>query len=101
MQARTDDLSESLEQQTATADVLKVISGSAFELQPVFESVAESAVRLCGADKAFVWRFDGELLRMVVAYNASPELKEFIGAGNHSGPRCARTSDYPNPRCPG
>jgi len=77
-QERTRELTESLQQQTATADVLKVISRSAFELQPVFESVAESAVRLCGADKAFVWRFDGELLRMVVAYNASPELKEFI-----------------------
>jgi two-component system, NtrC family, sensor kinase len=73
-----NELRESLQQQTATADVLKVISRSAFELQPVFESVAESAVRLCGADKAFVWRIDGELLRMVVAYNASPELEEFI-----------------------
>jgi signal transduction histidine kinase len=78
LRQRTTDLSESLQQQTATAEVLEVISRSAFDLQPVFESVAESAVRLCGADKAFIYRFDGELLRMVVAYNASPDLKAFI-----------------------
>ena len=58
------------QQQTATADVLDVISRSAFELQPVFETVAESAVKICGADRAFIFRFDGELLRMVAAYNA-------------------------------
>jgi GAF domain-containing protein len=73
-----NELRESLQQQTATADVLEVISRSAFDLQPVFETVAESSVRLCEADKAFIFRFDGELLRSVVAINASPELKEFI-----------------------
>src|SRR5262249_3179446 len=78
LRQRTDDLSESLQQQTATSNVLEVISRSAFDLQPVFETVAESAMRLCGADRAFVHRFDGELLRMVVAYNASPALKAFI-----------------------
>ena len=78
LQNRTDDLSESLEQQTATANVLEVISRSAFDLQPVFETVAESAVRLCGADRAFIFRFDGEVLRSVVSYNAPPELEKFI-----------------------
>src|SRR6202011_1513598 len=67
---------EALEQQTATSDVLEVISRSAFDLKQVFETVAESSVRLCGADRAFIFRFDGELLRMVVAYNASPEFAE-------------------------
>jgi len=95
VEARTRALSETLEQQTATAEVLKVISRSAFDVQPVFETVAESAVRLCDADKAFVFRFDGELLRAAVAVNASQELNVFIARnpirpGRHSGAaRCA------------
>ena len=85
-----NELRESLEQQTATADVLEVISRSAFDLHPVFETVAESSVRLCGADRAFIFRFDGELLRMVAAYNATEEFTEFvrqnpIRPGWHSG----------------
>src|SRR5262249_21500226 len=78
LRQRTTDLTESLEQQTATSKVLEVISRSAFDLQAVFETVAESAVRLCGADRAFISRFDGELLRMVVAFNASQEFTEFM-----------------------
>ena len=73
-----NELRESLEQQTATSKVLDVISRSAFDLQAVFETVAESSVRLCGADRAFISRFDGELLRMVVAFNASQEFTEFM-----------------------
>src|SRR5262249_44647146 len=61
-----------------TSKVLEVISRSAFDLQAVFETVAESSVRLCGADRAFIWRFDGELLQMVVAFNAPQALKDFI-----------------------
>jgi len=85
-----NELRESLQQQTATADVLAVISRSAFDLQPVFETVAESSVRLCGADRAFIFRFDGELLRMVAAYNASQDFKKWveqhpIRPGRHSG----------------
>jgi signal transduction histidine kinase len=78
LQQRTTDLTKSLEQQTATSKVLEVISRSAFDLQAVFETVAESSVRLCGADRAFIYRFDGEVLRMVVAYNAPQRLKEFV-----------------------
>ena len=78
LRQRTSDLTESLEQQTATSKVLEVISRSAFDLQAVFETVAESSVRLCGADRAFVYRFDGELLRMAVAFNAPEKLKDFV-----------------------
>jgi signal transduction histidine kinase/putative methionine-R-sulfoxide reductase with GAF domain len=78
LRQRTSDLTESLEQQTATSRVLEVISRSAFDLQAVFETVAESSVRLCGADRSFIYRFDGELLRMAVAFNAPEGLKEFI-----------------------
>jgi signal transduction histidine kinase len=78
LQQRTTDLTESLEQQTATSKVLEVISRSAFDLQAVFETVVESSVRLCGADRAFIFRFDGELLRLVVAFNTPQELKDFV-----------------------
>jgi GAF domain-containing protein len=78
LRQRTSDLTESLEQQTATADVLKVISRAAFDLQAVFETVAESSVRLCGADRAFIFRFDGELLRVAASFNTPRELKEFV-----------------------
>jgi two-component system, NtrC family, sensor kinase len=77
-QQRTRELTESLEQQTATSKVLDVISRSAFDLHAVFETVAESSVRLCEADRAFIMRFDGELLRMAVAYNVSSEFKDFV-----------------------
>jgi GAF domain-containing protein len=78
LRQRTTDLTESLEQQTATSNVLDVISRSAFDLQAVFETVAESSVRLCGADRAFIYRFDGELLRMAATYNTPQELNDFV-----------------------
>src|SRR6202007_22676 len=73
-----NELRESLQQQTATADVLKVISRTAFELQPIFDTLVENAVRLCEAERAFLFRFDGKLLRSVATHNVSPELREFV-----------------------
>ena len=73
-----NELRESLEQQTATSKVLEVISRAGFDLQAVFETVAESSVRLCGADRAFIHRFDGELLHMAAAFNATPEFTAFM-----------------------
>ena len=89
LRQRTDDLSESLEQQTATSEVLKVISSSASDLQPVFDTMAENAVRLCEAERAYIFRFDGELLRAVATYNVGPENREFVSRnpvapGRHS-----------------
>src|SRR5262245_32849829 len=89
LRQRPDDLSESLEQQTATSEVLKVISNSASDLQAVFDTMAENAVRLCEAERAFIFRFDGELLHAVASYNTGPELREFvhrnpIAPGRHS-----------------
>jgi GAF domain-containing protein len=76
-QQRTEELSASLEQQTATANVLDVISRSAFDLRAVFETVAENSVRLCGADRAHVYRFDGELLQVGAGFNLPPEFQEW------------------------
>jgi signal transduction histidine kinase len=73
-----NELKELLEQQTATGEVLKVISRSVFDLRPVLETLTENAVRLCGADMGSIYRFDGERLNHALSYNATPELIEFL-----------------------
>ena len=64
-----NELRQSLEQQTATADVLKVISRSATDLRPVFETIAHNSVHLCGATYGVVFRFDGEMISVGAHHN--------------------------------
>src|SRR4029077_14351268 len=77
LRQRTDDLSESLQQQTATADVLKVISRSAFNLQTVLDTLIESAARLCEADMAVLARPKDGYYHFEATFGFSPEYKEF------------------------
>jgi len=76
VQARTEELSEALRQQTATAEVLKTISRTAFDLQRVLETLLENAVHLCGAKHGMIFRYDGEFCRAAADYNNPPGLLE-------------------------
>ena len=78
LRQRTDDLSESLQQQTATADVLKVITRSTFNLQAVLDTLVESATRLCDAQDAFVFLPSANLYRAAARYGFTPEYHKFI-----------------------
>jgi len=76
LQARNRDLTDALEQQTATGEVLKVISGSPTDVQPVFETIVHSAVRLCGGLFGGLLRYDGELVHMAATVNFTPAGRE-------------------------
>ena len=69
-------LTEALEQQTATSEILRVISRSQTDVQPVFDAILRSAVRLCDGVFGTLFRFDGELVHHVADYNYTPEARE-------------------------
>jgi two-component system, NtrC family, sensor kinase len=78
LRARTDDLTESLQQQTATADVLKAISRSAFDLESVLQTLVESARRLLSTDTANIYLRDGDVLRVRVNTGMTEEFHKFL-----------------------
>ena len=85
---RTRERDEALEQQTATSDVLRVISSSPGDLQPVFEAMLENAVRICDAMGGGICRWDGDALRHVALKWARPAFAELL----------MRTPIHPNPK---
>ena len=78
LRQRTDDLSEALEQQTATSEVLKVISSSPGELEPVFQAMLENAVRICNAKFGVLYLYGGEKFHSAALANPSPEFEAFL-----------------------
>src|SRR4029453_1080475 len=67
------DKAEALEQQTATAEILRIIGSSPADAQPVFDAIAVNAVRLCDAEGVVVTRYDGTLLRVAAVHNVKRE----------------------------
>ena len=79
-------MTESLEQQTATSEILRVIASSPTDLQPVMEAVAENAARVCGATDSAIFRLEGEHLRLVARHGS---LRQTTGDRRHH-PRQSR-----------
>ena len=80
LRQRTDDLTESLEQQTATAEILNVISRSRGELEPAFHALLSNAVRLCGAKFGNLWLCEGDGIRIGATHGAPPAYREVLRA---------------------
>jgi signal transduction histidine kinase/putative methionine-R-sulfoxide reductase with GAF domain len=79
LDARTRDVTEALAQQTATSEILRIISGSPTDVQPVFDIIAERAVRLCDAEVSVVSRVDGDLLLLAALFGVTAEGTAAIG----------------------
>ena len=79
LRQRTTDLTEALEQQTATSEVLQIISRSPGDLEPVFASMLQNAARVCEASMGAIYRWDGEGLHLVATHNMAPAYAEALG----------------------
>jgi GAF domain-containing protein len=86
LQVRNRDLTEALEQQTATGEILQVIASSPTDLQPVFETILANAARLCDANTGGLHRFDGEFLNWVAGFGNSPEWRSSHSLGHRLRP---------------
>jgi two-component system NtrC family sensor kinase len=105
LQARNRDLTETLEQQTATSEILRVISSSPTDLQPVFDIIAESAIRLCGAEVSTVTRFDGEWVHLEAVFGSNAAgvdalRRTFPMRPTGAGGRCAPSATARSSRSP-
>jgi signal transduction histidine kinase/putative methionine-R-sulfoxide reductase with GAF domain len=90
LRQRTTDLSEALDRQTATSEVLRVISSSPGDLDPVFQTMLTNATRICEAKFGNLWLYDGEVFRGAALHNAPPEFVELCRSGPHlPGPKTA------------
>jgi GAF domain-containing protein len=76
LRQRTDDLTEALEQQTATSEILQVISRSPGDLEPVFKSMLENAIRICEANLGNIHRLDGDTLHLIATRNTTPDFAQ-------------------------
>src|SRR5262249_39481140 len=81
VQARTAELSEALDQQTATSEVLRVISSSLGDLEPVFKAVLKNATRICGAQFGVLFRFDSGLFHLSASLDVPPAYRFLVAAG--------------------
>ena len=78
LQARNRDLTEALGRQTATSEILRVISGFQTDVQPAFDAIAAKALELCRATTGWVYRFDGELIHIAAAHSLRPEAVQVV-----------------------